>query len=42
LYNISYQHFELVFLDLESGFQSAFRLPELPLSLAEAMTKANP
>ena len=40
LYNISYQHFQLLFLDLESGFQSAFRLPELPLSLVEAMTKA--
>ena len=40
LYNISYQHFQLVFLDLESGFQSAFRLLELPLSLAEALRNA--
>ena len=42
LYNISYQHFQLVFLDLESGFQCAFLPTEVPPSLVEAMTKANP
>ena len=42
LYNISYQQFQLVLLDLESGFQSASLPTELRPSLVEEMTEAQP
>ena len=37
LYNISHQHFEALFLDLETGFHSSFLSTEMPTSLADAM-----
>ena len=37
LYNISNQHFQALFLDLENGFQSSFLSTEMPASLASAL-----
>ena len=37
LYNISHQHFQSLFFDLESGFQSGFLAKEIPASLVDAM-----
>lgn len=37
LYNISHQHFQSLFFDLENGFQSAFSATEFPASLADVM-----
>ena len=37
LYNISHQHFQSLFFDLENGFQSAFAATEFPASLADVM-----
>ena len=37
LYNISHQHFQSLFFDLESGFQSGFLAKEFPASLVDAM-----
>ena len=39
LYNVSHQHFQVLVLDLDSGFQSACLPPELPTSLADALRK---
>ena len=40
LYNISFQHFQLIFFDLESGFQSSFLPTEMPASLLNALSNA--
>lgn len=37
LYNISYQHYQALFLDLETGLQSSFLSTELPVSLTDAL-----
>ena len=41
LYNISHQHFQALFLDLETGFQSSFLPTEMPTSLVDAMKKSD-
>ena len=37
LYNISHQHFQVFFIDLESGFQSSFLPTEMPVSFRDAL-----
>ena len=39
LYNVSHQHFQVLVLDVDSGFQSACLPAELPTSLADALRK---
>eukprot|EP00435_Cladocopium_sp_Y103_P033563 s119_g8.t1 len=41
LYNISFQHFQSLFLDLETGCRSAFLRLEIPASLADALRTAS-